>query len=46
MRDLKGVLHMVSEDTILRELKDLVDKGIIRKEGATKAARYVLAVKT
>lgn len=45
MRDLKGVLPMISEDTILRELKDLVDKGIIRKEGATKAARYVLAVK-
>lgn len=33
---------MVSEDTVLRELKDLVDKGIIKKEGVTKGARYVL----
>lgn len=33
---------MVSEDTILRELKVLLEKGIIKKEGATKAARYVI----
>ncbi len=33
---------MVSEDTVLRELKDLVEKGIIVKEGITKGARYVL----
>ncbi len=33
---------MVSEDTILRDLKDLLEKSIIRKEGSTKAARYVL----
>lgn len=33
---------MVSEDTVLRELKDLVEKGIVRKEGTTKGARYVL----
>lgn len=33
---------MVSEDTVLRELKDLLDKGIIKKEGVTKGARYVL----
>lgn len=33
---------MISEDTVLRELKDLVDKGIVRKEGSTKAARYVM----
>ncbi len=33
---------MISEDTVLRELKDLVDKGIIKKEGVTKGARYVL----
>lgn len=33
---------MVSEDTVLRELKDLVKKGIVGKEGMTKGARYVL----
>jgi len=45
MQELKKVLSMVSEDTILRDLKDLVDKGIIRKEGSTKASRYVVANK-
>lgn len=33
---------MVSEDTVLREIKDLLDKGLIRKEGSTKGAKYVL----
>lgn len=33
---------MISEDTVLRELKDLVDKGIVKKEGITKGVRYVL----
>jgi Fic family protein len=33
---------MVSEDTILRDLKDLLKKGIVIKEGSTKGARYVL----
>lgn len=42
MRDLREVVPMVSEDTILRDLKDLQKKGIIDKEGSTKAARYVL----
>ena len=32
----------ISEDTILRDLHDLIKKGIIKKEGKTKAARYVL----
>lgn len=45
MKDLKGTLPMVSEDTILRDLKTLVDKGIIEKEGSTKAARYVIKTK-
>jgi len=34
---------MVSEDTILRELQELMKNGIIKKEGVTKGARYVLA---
>jgi Fic family protein len=33
---------MISEDTVLRELKDLIKKGIVRKEGTTKGVRYVL----
>lgn len=33
---------MISEDTVLRELKDLIKKGIVRKEGSTKGVRYVL----
>ena len=42
MREAKGVLAMVSEDTILRDLKDLMDKEVIIKRGSTKSARYVL----
>jgi Fic family protein len=33
---------MISEDTVLRELKDLNKKGIVKKEGTTKGVRYVL----
>lgn len=40
MNELKGVLPMVSEDTILRDIKGLLKKGIIKKEGKTKAAKY------
>jgi Fic family protein len=45
MNELKKVLSMVSEDTILRELRDLLDKGIIKKQGSTKASKYVIASK-
>ena len=45
MRELRDVLKMVSEDTILRDLRDLMEKGIIKKEGSTKAARYVMVGK-
>ena len=34
---------MVSEDTILNELKPLVANGIIRKQGVTKGAKYVMS---
>lgn len=43
MADLRKLISMVSEDTILRDLKILQDKGIIKKEGSTKSARYVIA---
>lgn len=36
------ILPMVSEDTILRDLKDLMKKGIIKREGKTKGATYAL----
>lgn len=34
---------MISEDTILNELKALTQNGIIRKQGVTKGARYVMS---
>lgn len=45
MAELRRVLSMVSEDTILRDLTDMLKKGIIKKEGSTKASRYVVANK-
>lgn len=42
MTDLKEVIPMVSEDTILRDLRDLMEKGIVKKEGSTKASRYMM----
>ncbi|PIS15932.1 hypothetical protein COT62_01055 [Candidatus Roizmanbacteria bacterium CG09_land_8_20_14_0_10_41_9] len=32
----------VSEDTVLRDIQDLIKKGLIKKVGSTKAARYVI----
>ena len=32
----------VSEDTVLRDLQDLIKKGVIKKIGSTKAARYIM----
>jgi Fic family protein len=45
MQDLKHLIPMVSEDTILRDLRDLMEKGILAKEGSTKASKYVIANK-
>lgn len=41
-RDFKTVFADVSEDSILRDLKVLVDKGIVKKSGSTKSSRYEL----
>ncbi len=41
--ELKKVLPMVSDDTILRDLTDMLKKGIIKKQGITKAARYIIS---
>ena len=43
MQELRRILPMVSEDTILRDVRELLDKGIIKKQGSTKASRYVIA---
>ena len=45
MAELKRVLSMVSEDTILRDVRSLMEKGIIKKQGSTKASKYVIANK-
>ena len=45
MAELKKVLPMVSEDTILRDLRDMLDKKIIKKQGSTKASKYIIANK-
>src|SRR3990170_5612326 len=38
----KTIFHDVSEDTVLRDLQDLTAKGLIKKLGSTKSARYEL----
>lgn len=40
--DAQSVLPNVSVDTILRDMKDLIQKGVIQKEGVTKGVRYRL----
>lgn len=40
--DMKSVLPNVSVDTILRDLKDLIDKKVIQKHGVTKGVHYKL----
>ncbi len=42
VKDARKILTMVSDDTILRDIKDLMDKGVLRKRGKTKAAYYVM----
>jgi len=39
----KTLFPMVSEDTVLNELKGLLKAGIIRKSGSTKGAKYIMA---
>jgi Fic family protein len=42
MKEARKMFPMISDDTILREIKDLMEKGILRKRGKTKAAYYVM----
>lgn len=39
----KQLFPFVSEDTVLNELKSLIEHGLIKKTGVTKAAKYVMA---
>lgn len=39
----KQLFPMVSEDTVLNELKYLIKHGLVKKTGSTKGARYVRA---
>lgn len=41
-QDAQEVLPNISVDTILRDLKDLIQKGIIEKQGVTKGVTYSL----
>jgi len=41
-KDFKKIFPDLSDDTVLRELKLLLEKKLIRKEGKTKGAKYVL----
>lgn len=38
----KELFTMISDDTILRDVQQLVKMKILRKEGSTKAARYII----
>lgn len=40
--DAQSVLPHISVDTILRDIKDLIEKGVIEKQGVTKGVRYSL----
>jgi Fic family protein len=40
--DFRSLLPMLSDDTVLRDLKDLMRKGLVVKRGSTKSAQYFL----
>lgn len=42
-KDFEDLFPSISEDTVLRELKGLIDKGIVAKRGSTKSSRYELS---
>ncbi len=37
-----SIFPHVSEDTVLLDLKELIKVGIVKKQGSTKGAKYVL----
>lgn len=42
MADVKPIFSMISEDTVLRELQELVKNNVIKKKGKTKGSYYEL----
>ena len=42
-KSFDSLFPMVSEDTVLNELKGLISQGIVRKSGSTKGAKYIMA---
>jgi len=42
IKEIRSILPSVSEDTVLRDLKDLIDKRLVKKKGHTRGARYAL----
>jgi len=38
-----SLFPMVSEDTVLNDLKELLKNGIIKKQGSTKGAKYIMS---
>lgn len=40
--DVQKILPLISADTILRDLKDMMNKGLLKKEGVTKGVVYYL----
>lgn len=42
-RAFETLFPMVSEDTVLREVQDLVKKGLLKKQGVTKGVKYLMA---
>ena len=38
----KSLFPFVSEDTVLNELKSLITRGVVKKVGKTKAAKYIM----
>jgi len=42
MKEARELIPKYSEDTLLRDLKYLMEKGILKKTGKTKAARYIM----
>lgn len=42
IREAREAMPNVSDDTILRDIKDLMKKGVVKKRGSTKNAYYVM----
>lgn len=41
-KSFRSLFPMISEDTVLNELRVLIKEGIVKKRGSTKASRYVM----